>query len=170
MTRLSYRALGFLVCALLCACGGDGDRGHLAEAKRLAAEGKYADAVAVCNQILSGNSQHLEALLLLARLNLVQGHLAQAAQLAEQAMQLAPDHADTYLLLGDIYVRQRRNADAVLIYQEGLHTAPEQGDFYRKLAIGLCRRRALQRSHRDPPASPQTLRRRGHPLQFGSGL
>ena len=125
MTRLSYRALGFFACALLCACDGSDD--HLAEAKRLATEGKYADAVAACNQILAANSQHLEALLLLARLNLVQGHLAPAAQLAEQAVQLAPDHADAYLLLGDIYIRQRRNADAAIIYQEGLHAVPPSG-------------------------------------------
>ena len=162
MGRLSRRALG-LLCALFVACGGESepDTDRYAEARRLAAAGKYSEAVAACKEVLEADSQHLEARLLLARLDLTQGRLGLAAQLAEQAVQLDPTHTNAYILLGNIYVRQRRNADAATIYQEGLRIDPDRLDFYRKLAIahaddGVAIAKRSRRCNRRLSASPTT--------------
>ena len=138
MARRSLRE-AWLFCALLIGCGEQPPpTDHFAAAERLAAEGKYTEAVAASKRALTADAQHLEARLLLAYLDLVQGRLGLAAQLAEQAVQLDPDKTEAYLLLGDIYVRQRRNADAATIYKEGLIADPGRVDLYRKLAMALA--------------------------------
>ncbi len=117
----------------------DPERLHLAYAKLSEQTGDYATARESYEIALRQNALTEEAILGLARLDLLAGRHAEAERRFKKAVEVAPTSPLTNEALGQFYLTQNRYAEAAVQLQRGLSVAPENKRLRHKLGIALAR-------------------------------
>lgn len=117
----------------------DPERLHLAYAKLSEQTGDYATARESYETALRQNEQTEEAILGLARLDLLAGRHAEAERRFRKAVEVAPTSPLTNEALGQFYLTQNRYAEAAAQLQRGLSVAPGNKRLRHKLGIALAR-------------------------------
>ncbi len=117
----------------------DPERLHLAYAKLSEQTGDYATARESYETALRQNQQTEEAILGLARLDLLAGRHAEAERRFKKAVEVAPTSPLTNEALGQYYLTQNRYAEAAAQLQRGLTVAPDNKRLRHKLGIALAR-------------------------------
>lgn len=117
----------------------DPERLHLAYGKLSEQTGDYATARESYETALRQNQQTEEAILGLARLDLLAGRHAEAERRFKNAVEVAPASPLTNEALGQFYLTQNRYAEAAAQLQRGLSVAPENKRLRHKLGIALAR-------------------------------
>jgi len=117
----------------------DPERLHLAYGKLSEQTGDYATARESYETALRQNEQTEEAILGLARLDLLAGRHAEAERRFKKAVEVAPTSPLTNEALGQFYLTQNRYAEAAAQLQRGLSVAPQNKRLRHKLGIALAR-------------------------------
>ncbi len=117
----------------------DPERLHLAYAKLSEQTGDYATARESYETALRQNQQTEEAILGLARLDLLAGRHAEAERRFKKAVEVAPNSPLPNEALGQFYLTQNRYAEAAASLQRGLSVAPDNRRLRHKLGIALAR-------------------------------
>lgn len=117
----------------------DPERLHLAYGKLSEQTGDYATARENYESALRQNQQTEEAILGLARLDLLAGRTAEAERRFRKAVEVAPNSPLTNEALGQFYLTQNRYAEAAAQLQQGLAAAPDSKRLRHKLGIALAR-------------------------------
>jgi Tfp pilus assembly protein PilF len=117
----------------------DPERLHLAYAKLSEQTGDYTTARESYETALRQNQQTEEAILGLARLDLLAGRHAEAERRFKKAVEVAPTSPLTNEALGQYYLTQNRYAEAAAQLQRGLSVAPGSKRLRHKLGIALAR-------------------------------
>jgi Tfp pilus assembly protein PilF len=117
----------------------DPERLHLAYAKLSEQTGDYATARQSYETALRQNQHTEEAILGLARLDLLAGRHAEAERRFKKAVEVAPTSPLTNEALGQFYLTQNRYAEAAAQLQRGLSVAPNNKRLRHKLGIALAR-------------------------------
>lgn len=117
----------------------DPERLHLAYGKLSEQTGDYATARENYESALRQNQQTEEAILGLARLDLLAGRHAEAERRFKKAVEVAPTSPLTNEALGQFYLTQNRYAEAAAQLQQGLSVAPSNKRLRHKLGIALAR-------------------------------
>tara|TARA_R110002072_G_scaffold238769_2_gene396217 strand:- start:78914 stop:79948 length:1035 start_codon:yes stop_codon:yes gene_type:complete len=117
----------------------DPERLHLAYGKLSEQTGDYATARESYETALRQNGQTEEAILGLARLDLLAGRHAEAERRFKKAVEVAPTSPLTNEALGQFYLTQNRYAEAAAQLQRGLSVAPESKRLRHKLGLALAR-------------------------------
>ena len=117
----------------------DPERLHLAYGKLSEQTGDYATARDSYETALRQNQQAEEAILGLARLDLLAGRHAEAERRFKNAVEVAPTSPLTNEALGQFYLTQNRYAEAAAQLQRGLSAAPDNKRLRHKLGIALAR-------------------------------
>ena len=115
------------------------ERLHLAYGKLSEQTGDYATARENYETALRQNQKTEEAILGLARLDLLAGRPAEAERRFQKAVEVAPDSPLTNEALGQFYLTQNRYAEAAAQLQRGLAVAPDNRRLHHKLGIALAR-------------------------------
>jgi Tfp pilus assembly protein PilF len=115
------------------------ERLHLAYGKLSEQTGDYATARENYETALRQNQQTEEAILGLARLDLLAGRHAEAERRFKMAVEVAPSSPLTNEALGQFYLTQNRYAEAAAQLQRGLAVAPDSRRLRHKLGIALAR-------------------------------
>jgi Flp pilus assembly protein TadD len=82
------------------------------------------DALANCRQVFASDPRSADAMVLLARADLLAGRPAETLQLAHRAVSANPRHADAYLLIGTVQQVEGRRSEARSAYETYLQLAP----------------------------------------------
>ncbi len=82
------------------------------------------DALANCRQAFASDPKSADAMILLARANLLAGHSGETLQLAHRAAATNPRNADAFLLIGTVEQTSGRKTEARSAYETYLHLAP----------------------------------------------
>lgn len=117
----------------------DPERLHLAYGKLSEQTGDYVTARESYEIALRQNQQTEEAVLGLARLDLLAGRPAEAERRFRKAVEIAPTSALTNEALGQFYLTQDRYSEAASQLQRGLTVAPNNRRLRHKLGIALAR-------------------------------
>lgn len=117
----------------------DPERLHLAYGKLSEQTGDYTTARENYESALRQNQQTEEAILGLARLDLLAGRHAEAERRFKEAVEVAPTNPMTNEALGQFYLTQNRYAEAAAQLQRGLAVAPDNKRLRHKLGIALAR-------------------------------
>ncbi|NQV23851.1 MAG: tetratricopeptide repeat protein [Rhodopirellula sp.] len=117
----------------------DPERLHLAYGKLSEQTGDYATARKSYETALRQNQETEEAILGLARLDLLAGRHAEAERRFKEAVEVAPSNPLTSEALGQFYLTQNRYAEAAAQLQRGLAVAPDNKRLRHKLGIALAR-------------------------------
>ena len=117
----------------------DPERLHLAYAKLSEQTGDYATARESYETALRQNQQTEEAILGLARLDLLAGRHAEAERRFIEAVEVAPKSPLTNEALGQFYLTQNRYTEAAAQLQRGLAVTPGNKRLRHKLGIALAR-------------------------------
>lgn len=117
----------------------DPERLHLAYGKLSEQTGDYATARDSYETALRQNQQAEEAILGLARLDLLAGRHAEAERRFKKAVEVAPTSPLTNEALGQFYLTQNRYAEAAAQLQRGLSVAPDNKRLRHKLGLALAR-------------------------------
>lgn len=117
----------------------DPERLHLAYGKLSEQTGDYATARESYETALRQNGHTEEAILGLARLDLLAGRHAEAERRFKKAVEVAPTSPLTNEALGQFYLTQNRYAEAAAQLQRGLAVAPESKRLRHKLGLALAR-------------------------------
>ncbi|MGC1306874.1 MAG: tetratricopeptide repeat protein [Phormidesmis sp.] len=102
----------------------------LKEAQKLAAQGKYSEALKLTDQVLSVKpdlaevyvfdiAAQAEALTEEARILAVQGKYRESLQLTDQVLKIKPDHAEVYVYRGSLHVAMNDIEAAITEIREG---------------------------------------------------
>lgn len=117
----------------------DPERLHVAYGKLSEQTGDYVTARENYESALRQNQHTEEAILGLARLDLLAGRLAEAERRFREAVEVAPTSPLTNEALGQFYLTQNRYAEAAAQLQHGLTVAPDNKRLRHKLGIALAR-------------------------------
>ena len=117
----------------------DPERLHLAYATLSEQTGDYATARESYETALRQNQQTEEAILGLARLDLLAGRHAEAERRFIEAVEVAPKSPLTNEALGQFYLTQNRYTEAAVQLQRGLTVTPGNKRLRHKLGIALAR-------------------------------
>jgi tetratricopeptide (TPR) repeat protein len=117
----------------------DPERLHLAYGKLSEQTGDYATARESYEIALRQNQQTEEAILGLARLDLLAGRPAEAERHFRKAVEVAPTSPMTNEALGQFYLTQSRYKEAASQLQRSLTVAPNNKRLRHKLGIALAR-------------------------------
>src|SRR6185436_16234401 len=82
------------------------------------------DALANCRQVFASDPRSADAMVLLARADLLAGRPTETLQLAHRAVTANPRHADAYLLIGTVQQTEGRRNEARSAYETYLQLAP----------------------------------------------
>jgi Tfp pilus assembly protein PilF len=102
-----------------------------------------AGAVSALNQVMALDTNHTEAILLLASLDLRRGDPANAVSSIAQLLKRQPDNPRAYYVLADAYLAQSRWDEAAAVYRQvtGRFTKDAQAPF--RLGLVLLRKKDL---------------------------
>lgn len=100
------------------------DEARLAEAQLLGQAGRYSEALAVFEHILSHHTDHVEALNGAAAVAWQGGDVGRALEYLDKAMCAHPNHPQAYLNLGVILEHHGRLDEAVNAYKAALQANP----------------------------------------------
>lgn len=100
-------------------------------------KGEYLRANTYSELALLAAPDDPEALVLRARLLLMQNQAPLARQLLEKACKLAPKHAEAHYQLGMVYDSARRNPEAVSEFEKVIRLRPNDARAYDYLALNL---------------------------------
>lgn len=131
-----------------------------AELARLAQQGRFAEAEALCRRISAADPADPDPPALMAAIRLQQGDARGAAESAQRALKLKPGHANAAFNLGNALVRLQRFAEAERAFRQADAAHPDDPDILCNLAGVLnrlgaaqaaadCCRRGLARRPRD---------------------
>ncbi|MDA0282478.1 MAG: tetratricopeptide repeat protein [Planctomycetota bacterium] len=115
------------------------ERLHLAYGKLSEQTGDYATARENYESALRQNGQTVEAVVGLARLDLLAGRPAEAERRFREAVEIAPSDPLAIGALGQFYLTQNRYADAAEQLQRGVDVAPENRRLRHKFGEALAR-------------------------------
>ncbi len=124
-----------LAALALPACGALAQPGAMAEAERLIASGKWADAERVLQPIAAADGQNFRAYLLLGQARYKQGNLADAARSLTTARMLRPDDADAARLLGDVRYAEGDLRRAVQAYEQARANGADDAQTWYRLGL-----------------------------------
>lgn len=105
----------------------------LKRAQQLLAEGKFQEAVIVCQDGLKIDSTSVYLLNIMATSYASEGRYALAIGSLEQILSLEPQRALTYLNLGGIYTKLGQYEQAEPLLHQALEYAPNQPEIHRRL-------------------------------------
>lgn len=117
----------------------DPERLHLAYGKLSEQTGDYSTARDNYETALRQNGQAVEAMLGLARLDLLANRPAEAEQRFRKAAEIAPSNPLTSEALGQFYLTQNRYGEAAAELKRGLAVAPNNQRLRHRLGIALAR-------------------------------
>jgi protein O-GlcNAc transferase len=115
-------------------------------ARRHFQAGRFAQAEAVCRQILAGQPQDPSALCLLGQIMQRAGRPDLAAQLISQSIQFQPKNADVYLILGAAQMAGGRIDEAISAYQDAIKIRRDFAEAHANLGVALGMRRRVEES------------------------
>jgi predicted TPR repeat methyltransferase len=106
----------------------------LAQAGKLRAAGKVAEAAAVCVELIRRDPDNTDGLLLLGSLAMQTGATELAIGSLERAVAAAPKSADAYIRLGEALTAGKRAQEAVTVFRKALTLRLKDGAAFRGLA------------------------------------
>lgn len=112
---------------------------HLAYGRYSEQNGDVAKARESYEAVLEENQKSVEAILGLARLDLLGGRPEQAERRFREAMSAAPSSAEAIEATGQFYLSQERYDEAVQVLTRGVELAPANRRMRQRLAIALAR-------------------------------
>ena len=115
------------------------EKTHLAHAKYVEQTGDFETARTSYETALQHNKQSFEAVLGLARLDLLSGKTPQAEQNFLRAFEMAPTNEVAIEALGQFYLTQDRFVEAAQYLQRGLDLAPGNRRLRYRMGLALAR-------------------------------
>lgn len=112
---------------------------HLAYGRYSEQNGDVAKARESYETVLEENQKSVDAILGLARLDLLGGRPEQAERRFKEAMSVAPSSAEAIEATGQFYLSQERYDEAVQVLTRGVELAPANRRMRQRLAIALAR-------------------------------
>nr|CRH05443.1 putative GT41 : related to UDP-GlcNAc : protein O-b-N-acetylglucosaminyltransferase [Candidatus Magnetococcus massalia] len=131
--------------------------GHL---KQLFQQGRYAEAIALGDRLISRDPVHVQVLSLLALANHAVGKLDVTIELLQQAVSLAPANHKLYLNLGSFQLQAKQLEQAESAFRRAIALKPDYVEAYNNLgnllmakeAWGEAKRSFFQALRIDPDA------------------
>jgi len=117
----------------------DPERLRLSFAQMSEQRGDYNAAREAYQQVSSANPQSPEAILGLARLDLLAGRIQAAERQFLQAYQVAPENSLVIESLGQFYLTQERYDEAVRHLSRGIELTPGNNRMRHRLAVALAK-------------------------------
>ncbi len=108
--------------------------------------GRFAQAEAVCRQILAGQPRDPSALCLLGQIMQRAGRLDLAVQLISQSIQFQPKNAGAYLILGAALMAGGRIEDAIAAYRDAINIREDFAEAHANLGVALGMLRRIEES------------------------
>lgn len=112
---------------------------HLAYGRYSEQNGDVAKARESYETVLDENQKSVDAILGLARLDLLGGRPEQAERRFKEAISVAPSSAEAIEATGQFYLSQERYDEAVQVLTRGVELAPANRRMRQRLAIALAR-------------------------------
>lgn len=110
----------------------------LAYARWMEEQGQMGEARAQYDAVRKAEPRNVEAVLGLARLEMLSGRMAEAEQGFQRALKLNPNSAVAHYELGRCYEAQHRWGDAAAEYNKAVLADPMQPNYRYQLAIALA--------------------------------
>jgi len=112
-------------------------RKALAKVKEAYDKGDFAEAQAVCQQVLSLHPQNPDVLTLLGHIYAEQRDWNNAVELLSRAISIHPAHSDALFYLGRVMQKCTRHKDALLYYEKCIAANPRIPEAHHNRAFSL---------------------------------